>query len=123
MSRELIFVSSWSQGSLTFTSMPATRIDGNRRAWFTYRVDEEETSRGPERFRLRQRWIRVSVGYAAALAGVALGSVAIGIISARVHLANQSMLYLVVVIALGIFFGKGPAVVGSVAAFLADRKS
>ncbi|HEY7063788.1 MAG TPA: ATP-binding protein [Chloroflexota bacterium] len=58
------------------------------------------------------------VGYAAAVVGVALVSGAIGVVLRWSHIANVSMLYLLVVLALGTRFGSGPAVVASVLAFL-----
>lgn len=59
------------------------------------------------------------VGYAGALAAVALASIIVGFIGSHVHLANLSMLYLIAVIVTAVFFGSGPAVLASVAAFLA----
>src|SRR5438105_4816842 len=53
------------------------------------------------------------------LAGVALITVVIGVIEARGHIANISMLYLIVVLAAATFGGRGAAVVASVASFLA----
>jgi two-component system sensor histidine kinase KdpD len=58
------------------------------------------------------------VGYAAALAGVALVSVVISLVLGRAHIANISMLYLLAVLATAVPFGSGPAVVASIAAFL-----
>jgi len=58
------------------------------------------------------------VGYAAALGAVGLVSAFIGLVLARVHVANISMLYLLAVFASAILFGSGPAVLASVAAFL-----
>lgn len=64
--------------------------------------------------RVRQAW----AGYLAALAAVALVSLAIGAILGRVHLANVSLLYLLAVLATATGFGRGPAVLASIAAFL-----
>ena len=58
-------------------------------------------------------------GYAAALAAVALVSVVIGAIEARVHVANISMLYLLAVLASATVLGRGPAIAASIASFLA----
>ncbi|HEV7127540.1 MAG TPA: ATP-binding protein [Ktedonobacterales bacterium] len=59
-------------------------------------------------------------GYVAAVAGVALISFVIGLILAgHVQIANISMLYLVPVLALAVFFGRGPAVLASLLAFVA----
>src|SRR5690349_12259638 len=58
------------------------------------------------------------VGYVAAATGVALVSVAIGAILAWRNVGNLPMLYLVVVLATAIRFGRGPAVMASIAAFL-----
>ncbi|HZT08867.1 MAG TPA: ATP-binding protein [Chloroflexota bacterium] len=63
--------------------------------------------------------MRRLAGYVSALVAVGIVTGAIGLASTQVHLANASMLYLIAVSALGIFFGKGPAVVASMAAFLA----
>ncbi|GBD12376.1 Sensor histidine kinase ResE [bacterium HR24] len=64
---------------------------------------------------LRSRWI----AYAASLISVALVTIVIGLVPGRVHIANISMLYLVAVLTVAVGFGSGPAVVASVAAFLA----
>lgn len=62
------------------------------------------------------------VGYGAALVAVAVAvavvTVVIGLVLGRARIANASMLYLVAVLASAIAFGRGPAVVASVAAFL-----
>ena len=63
---------------------------------------------------LRERW----VGYAGALAAVALVSGLIGVVIGRTNIANISMLYLIAVLASAAAFGLGPAIVASVAAFL-----
>ena len=60
------------------------------------------------------RW----VGYAAALAAVGLVSVAISVVLGRTTLANISMLYLAAVLATAVWFGRGPAIVAALAAFL-----
>src|SRR5437660_7577451 len=73
------------------------------------------------RFAVVRGWAsprRRSLGYLAALVAVALVSVAIGAVLGRVRIANISMLYLFAVLAIAITFGRGPAVVASVAAFL-----
>src|SRR3954452_18804504 len=59
------------------------------------------------------------IGYAAAVAGVALVSAAIGAILPVARIANASMLYLLLVLAVATAFGSGPAVLASVLAFLA----
>src|SRR3954468_9030359 len=59
------------------------------------------------------------IGYAVAIAGVALVSAAIGAILPVTRIANASMLYLVVVLAVATLFGSGPAVLASILAFLA----
>ena len=64
---------------------------------------------------VRTHW----VGYVAALAAVTLVSVFIGLVLGRIPLANISMLYLIAVLAIAVAFGSWPAVVASVAAFLA----
>jgi two-component system sensor histidine kinase KdpD len=60
------------------------------------------------------RW----VGYGAALGAVAAVSVLIGAVLDRTHIANVSMLYLIAVLVTASAFGRGPAVLSSVAAFL-----
>ncbi|HEY3078322.1 MAG TPA: DUF4118 domain-containing protein, partial [Chloroflexota bacterium] len=60
------------------------------------------------------RW----VDHLAALGAVALVTVFIAIVLARVHIANIAMLYLLAVFGAALLFGSGPAVVASVAAFL-----
>jgi two-component system sensor histidine kinase KdpD len=58
-------------------------------------------------------------GYAAALAAIALVTVVIGTIEARTHVANISMLYLIAVLGAATLLGRGPAIAGSIASFLA----
>src|SRR3954452_19366753 len=58
------------------------------------------------------------VGYVAAAAGVVLVSLAIGVVQSAAHIANVSMLYLLVVLAVGTRFGSGPAIMASLLAFL-----
>ncbi len=57
--------------------------------------------------------------YLAALAAVVLCTVAIGLILQQVRVANASVLYLVAVLAVAVAFGRGPAILAAVAAFLA----
>lgn len=57
--------------------------------------------------------------YGAAVVGVALASFCIALIMSRVHIENISLLYLLVVLWLASKFGRGPAVLASVLAFLA----
>src|SRR5438067_3337932 len=63
---------------------------------------------------VRARWF----GYATALLAVALVSGLIGLVLGRVSIPNVSMLYLIAVLATAIAFGRGPAILASVAAFL-----
>lgn len=63
---------------------------------------------------LRGSW----VGYAFGLAAVGLMSVVIGLVLAFMSITNLSMLYLIVVLATAVTFGRSPAIVASVAAFL-----
>jgi two-component system, OmpR family, sensor histidine kinase KdpD len=60
-----------------------------------------------------------ALGYLGALASVACVSILISLIETRVDIANISMLYLIAVLATAIAFGHGPAVLASVASFLA----
>jgi two-component system, OmpR family, sensor histidine kinase KdpD len=57
-------------------------------------------------------------GYVAALGGVALMSVMIDLVITRIHIENISMLYLIVVMAVAVLFGRGPAIAASLTAFL-----
>lgn len=57
-------------------------------------------------------------GYVAALAAVALISVAIDLVQRLVSIDNVSMLYLIGVLGVAIAFGRGPAILVAVAAFL-----
>ena len=66
-------------------------------------------------------WQRVRLGwagYVAAPAAVAVVSVAIGAVLGRARIANISMLDLLAVLAAAIAFGRGPAVIAALAAFL-----
>jgi two-component system sensor histidine kinase KdpD len=63
----------------------------------------------------RPRWL----GYAVGLAAVALVTVVLSIVEARFRLPNVSILYLAAVLVTAGSFGSGPAVVASLAAFLA----
>ncbi|HEX2923091.1 MAG TPA: ATP-binding protein [Chloroflexota bacterium] len=68
--------------------------------------------------RLRALAGSVWAGYCAALCMVAIVSLFIGLIRGALHVGNLSMLYLVAVLAAAIAFGRGPAVLVSVTAFL-----
>lgn len=57
-------------------------------------------------------------GYSAAVLGVALTSLCIGLVKAVAHAENLSMAYLLVVLWLAVFFGRGPAILASLLAFL-----
>ena len=58
-------------------------------------------------------------GYAVALLGIALMTGLIQVAPGASHIANISMLYLLVVIGTAVTFGSGPAVVAAILAFLA----
>lgn len=58
------------------------------------------------------------LGYPIALAAVGLVSAAIGLVGGRAHLANISLLYLVVVLGTASAFGSGPAVLAALASFV-----
>src|SRR5258708_31113875 len=58
-------------------------------------------------------------GYAMGLSSVALVTVVIGTLQPPWHIANVSMLYLIAVLATATVAGSGPAILASVAAFLA----
>src|SRR5579862_4949264 len=66
----------------------------------------------------RIRFITVQ-GYLAALAGVTLVSLVIAFIRLAAHIENISLLYLLVVLGLAVAYGRGPAILASVLAFLA----
>ncbi len=66
----------------------------------------------------RTRWPALR-GYVAAIGGVALASLAIVMSQLVAHIENISLLYLLVVLGLAAFFGRGPAIFASVLAFLA----
>jgi signal transduction histidine kinase len=57
---------------------------------------------------------------AAVALGVAAASLCIGIIELRFHIPNSSLIYLFVVLWLAAAYGRGPAIVASVLAILAD---
>jgi len=57
-------------------------------------------------------------GYVAALGAVVVVSFSIGLVRGVLHVGNLSMLYLIAVLATAIAFGRGPAVLVSVASFL-----
>jgi len=64
-------------------------------------------------------WLRGAwSGYVAALGAVVLVSLAIGVVLGHVQLANVSLIYLLAVIGTAIGFGRGPAILASLAAFL-----
>jgi len=58
-------------------------------------------------------------GYIVAVWGVAITTAVIGVVFTYTRIANISMLYLIVVLAVGALFGSGPAVLAAVLAFLA----
>ncbi|HEX6798522.1 MAG TPA: ATP-binding protein [Ktedonobacterales bacterium] len=58
-------------------------------------------------------------GYMLAPVGVGAASLVIALIQLRVHIANISLIYLLVVLALAATYGRGPGIMASVLAFLA----
>src|SRR5436305_10781236 len=58
------------------------------------------------------------IGYAAGLAGIALISLAIDLVLGQLRIANISMFYLLAILVTAVSFGRGPAIVASLAAFL-----
>src|SRR5438067_12764042 len=58
------------------------------------------------------------VGYVAGLAGVAVASLFTGLVLGQARIANISMLYLIAIMLTAVTFGRGPAAVASLAAFL-----
>jgi two-component system, OmpR family, sensor histidine kinase KdpD len=69
--------------------------------------------------RVTPPWIAGAGGYVAGLAGVGFITLLISALDSRVHIANISIIYLLLVLALAIWAGSGPAVVASIAAFFA----
>ncbi|HEU5200623.1 MAG TPA: ATP-binding protein, partial [Ktedonobacterales bacterium] len=65
-----------------------------------------------------KRLIHQLGGYSAAVLGVALTTLCIGLVRAVAHVENLSMAYLLVVLWLAVFFGRGPAILASLLAFL-----
>lgn len=63
--------------------------------------------------------MRRLIPHVVALAAVGVVTGVIGAIESRSHIANISMLYLIVVLAAATFAGRGPAISASLAAFLA----
>src|SRR5690348_13323445 len=59
------------------------------------------------------------IGYGYALLGVAGASLAIALVGKIGHVSNISLLYLLVVLWLAAWVGRGPAILASVLAFLA----
>src|SRR5579862_6926824 len=70
------------------------------------------------RFYLPGRLPYKLVGYGAALLGVALISLCIGVVKRVAHIENLSLAYLLVVLWLAVRFGRGPAILASLLAFL-----
>src|SRR2546428_366170 len=67
---------------------------------------------------MRDRAMRRLIPYVAAIVGVALTSVFIGLVVGRTQLANISMLYLVAVLLVAVAFGRAAAIAASLLAFL-----
>ncbi len=58
------------------------------------------------------------MGYGAAVFGVALTTACIGLVKTSVHVENLSLAYLLIVLWLAVRFGRGPAILASLLAFL-----
>ena len=58
-------------------------------------------------------------GFAAAVLGVLMVTLCIGLISAHIHVENIALLYLLAVITLAVTYGRGPSTLASILAFLA----
>jgi two-component system sensor histidine kinase KdpD len=66
------------------------------------------------------QWIRLNYqGYLAAVLGDALATILIALVISRVHVENISLVYLLVVLGLAAYYGRGPAIAASILAFLA----
>jgi two-component system sensor histidine kinase KdpD len=89
-----------------------------------YKKIMAESSSGVEgslvmkRFVVSGRLLRLLGGYGAAALGVALTSFCIGLVKMVAHVENISLAYLLVVLWLAVFFGRGPAILASILAFL-----
>lgn len=70
------------------------------------------------RLRNQDSFLNKLVSYGVAILGVALTSLCIGLVKAVAHAENLSMAYLLVVLWLAVFFGRGPAILASLLAFL-----
>ena len=82
--------------------------------------------KGGDRATLASRWISLIQwirhnyqGYLAAVLGDALASILIALVNSRVRVENISLVYLLVVLGLATFYGRGPAIAASILAFLA----
>jgi two-component system sensor histidine kinase KdpD len=64
-------------------------------------------------------WLGAAARYGASVAGVAALTWLISLVFSHYHVANISMIYLLLVLALAVFAGRGPAIVASVLSFLA----
>jgi len=62
---------------------------------------------------------RVLIGYGAALAGITIATVIIGFIQGIARVENISLVYLLVVLWLALFYGRGPSVLAAFLSFLA----
>lgn len=63
-------------------------------------------------------FLSLSIRYGAAVLGVAFTSLCIGLVKQVAHVENLSMAYLLIVLWLAVFFGRGPAIIASLLAFL-----
>lgn len=70
------------------------------------------------RLRNQAPFFNTLVSYGAALLGVAFTSLCIGLVKAVARAENLSMAYLLVVLWLAVYFGRGPAILASILAFL-----
>ncbi|HEV7127544.1 MAG TPA: ATP-binding protein [Ktedonobacterales bacterium] len=86
------------------------------------RLPARHTETRTERLRRQARAAltpRNRIGYLAAVAGTAVASIFIGVAQSVVHAKNLSLIYLLVVLWLATWYGRGPAIAASVLAFLA----
>ncbi len=75
--------------------------------------------RGVSSLLLRRRFLSPVAGYAASVVGIAAVTWLISLVLPRWHIANISMIYLLLVLALAVGVGSGPAILASVLSFLA----
>ncbi|HEX6818191.1 MAG TPA: DUF4118 domain-containing protein, partial [Ktedonobacterales bacterium] len=102
-------------------------MDYTNHAGYTARLQQSALFSAVSTQVARIVWPRTSADRASALRaataviiGVTLASVCIGFVELRIHVPNSSLIYLFVVLWLAIAYGRGPAMLASVLAIMAD---